>query len=36
VDCFVAVINEAVDNTIGDGLSGYGDEAVYLKDVKSL
>jgi hypothetical protein len=36
VDCFVAVINEAADITIGDGLSGYGDKAVYLMDIKSL
>jgi hypothetical protein len=36
VDYFVAVINEAADITIGDGLSGYGDKAVYLMDIKSL
>ena len=36
VDCFVAVINEAADITIGDGLSGYGDKAVYLMNVRSL
>jgi hypothetical protein len=36
VDCFVAVVKEAVDNTIEDGLSGYVDKAVYMMDVESL
>jgi hypothetical protein len=36
VDCFVAVVKEAVGDTIEDGLSGYGDKAVYLMDVDRL